>query len=322
MIHLQKDTSVPLHAQIAQELRYRIGTGNLERGSRLPAVRDAAERWGVHYHTVRRAYADLEGQGLAVRRGPLGTFVADQLPTDSGHPGLATFVERTIDEAHRRFGLSWEQLSSLLGNRDTPPARRVTVVECNRSQAAELAADLRRTYAVKTTTRLLSNRRSLPDGIIVSTMFHRGEVLERWPERAGATRFLRIVVNPIILEQLRALGPLPHELPLFESDAGQGRSMAADVQAIVPDSRCRIRYRPLRKGGLIPSPALRSGTVLVTPRHWNRLPASQRNRSGVLRVPYHFDRADLDSLAPMLGRSSALDPETLRTADCPWAEVS
>ena len=312
---------MPLHAQITQELRYRIATGSFERGSRLPSVRDAAERWDVHFHTVRRAYQDLERQGLAVRRGPLGTFVADKLPTDGDEANLAGFLEQTIDEAHRRFGISNEELGSLLANREAKPVRRVTVVECNRSQAAELAADLRRAYSVETTTRLLSNRRALPDGIIVSTLFHRRELVDGWPDRLGSMRFLRIVVSPIIVEQLQSLGPLPREISLFESNPGQGKGMANDIEAIMTGYRGRIRFRQLPSDGSIPASGLRAPVVLVSPRHWNRLPKLQRDRPGVLRVPYHFDRTDLAALATTLGESFELESALPSVASCPWAKV-
>ena len=322
MLKLRRDTVVPLHAQITQELRYRISTGNLLPGSRLPSVRQAASRWGVHYHTVRRAYEELELLGLVVRSGARGTRVVDELPAAGSEPGLAAFLEETISEASQRFGISSEELGSLLANRNAKVARRVIVVECNESQAGELADDLRRAYSVETATRLLSDGRPMPDGIIVSTLFHRSEVIERWPDRVGSMRFLRIGVSPAIVEQLNALGPLPPLVLLYESDAGQGEQMAADVQAIVNDSRCRIRYRPLESGLSIPAEALQDPVVLVTPRHWNRLPAYQRRQPNVVRVPYSFDRTDLAGLETTLGRSPSFEPFSPVPVVCPLASAS
>ena len=57
-------------------LRLAIAAGRLSVGERLPAARELAADIGVNFHTVRKAYQQLESEGLLrVERGR-GTTVA------------------------------------------------------------------------------------------------------------------------------------------------------------------------------------------------------------------------------------------------------
>ncbi|NIP81200.1 MAG: GntR family transcriptional regulator, partial [Gemmatimonadetes bacterium] len=70
--------STPIFAQIVEQVEERVATGALPPGARLPAVRRLAERLGLAPGTVARAYRELEGRGVLVTAGPLGTRVADR----------------------------------------------------------------------------------------------------------------------------------------------------------------------------------------------------------------------------------------------------
>ena len=61
---LDPDSAVPLYHQITEALSYRIATGRIPPGQRLPSVREAATAWDVNMHTVRRAYGELSERGL------------------------------------------------------------------------------------------------------------------------------------------------------------------------------------------------------------------------------------------------------------------
>lgn len=299
---VRPESALPLHAQITQEIRYRIATGRLRPGARLPAARDAAAQWRVNFHTVRRAYQELENLGLVERRGPKGTFVAPGLKRGLRERGLDTFLREAMASAFRRFGLTTEELALLLINQhQTRLSGRVTVVECNRVQAEELAADLQARYVVDVQARVLSSLERLPPGILVGTLFHYQEVIERWPDRRGSMRFLHIVPAADLAAEVRRAhgGSYPATLALFERDAGIGRAIAADIESRFDGEPVRVRGRLLQRDGAIPVAELRR-VVLVAPRVWEGLPAAQRAMPNVLRVRYQFESSDLDALAAAL----------------------
>jgi GntR family transcriptional regulator len=67
----------PLYEQIVQGLKREISEGRLAPGTALPSFRGLAEELLVSVITVKRAYEELEREGILYRRQGLGTFVAD-----------------------------------------------------------------------------------------------------------------------------------------------------------------------------------------------------------------------------------------------------
>lgn len=73
----------PLYLQIINSLKREISEGRLAAGSSLPSFRQLAENLLVSVITVRRAYEELERDGIIYRRQGLGTFVSDMAPDRS-----------------------------------------------------------------------------------------------------------------------------------------------------------------------------------------------------------------------------------------------
>jgi len=67
----------PLYQQIIDGLKRDISEGRLPAGTPLPSFRQLAEQLMVSLITVKRAYEELEREGIIYRRQGLGTFVAE-----------------------------------------------------------------------------------------------------------------------------------------------------------------------------------------------------------------------------------------------------
>ena len=67
----------PLYQQIVDGLKREISEGRLPPGTALPSFRALAADLLVSVITVKRAYEDLERDGIIYRRQGLGTFVAE-----------------------------------------------------------------------------------------------------------------------------------------------------------------------------------------------------------------------------------------------------
>ena len=65
----------PIYDQIRQELAGRIRAGSLPDGTRLPTVRELSEQLHVAEGTVKRAYDELERDGLLIKTPGRGSFV-------------------------------------------------------------------------------------------------------------------------------------------------------------------------------------------------------------------------------------------------------
>src|SRR5437762_1676959 len=64
MIDIQHDSPVPIHEQIAGQIRAHIASGALTDGARLAEYRACAQELLTNPQVVARAYADLEWEGV------------------------------------------------------------------------------------------------------------------------------------------------------------------------------------------------------------------------------------------------------------------
>lgn len=94
-LRIEQHRGLPLGPQIVGQLKLAIATGRLSRGERLPSARDLAAELHVNFHTVRKAYGELEREGLLHSTRGRGTFVADDLP-ESGRDQLEDTVRRHL----------------------------------------------------------------------------------------------------------------------------------------------------------------------------------------------------------------------------------
>jgi GntR family transcriptional regulator len=79
-----------LYQQIVDRLRREVSEGRLKPGAALPSFRQLAEDLLVSVITVKRAYEELEREGVIYRRQGLGTFVAERGDDRSRESKLAT----------------------------------------------------------------------------------------------------------------------------------------------------------------------------------------------------------------------------------------
>src|SRR5689334_10095492 len=66
----------PKYVLLAERLRGEIASGAMKAGDRLPPYGEAQQRYGTTKHTLDRAQALLEQDGLIVRRPGSGVYVA------------------------------------------------------------------------------------------------------------------------------------------------------------------------------------------------------------------------------------------------------
>jgi len=74
---VSRAASGPLYAQIIEGIKREISRGRLRPGQSLPSFRALAEELLVSVITVKRAYEELEAEGIIYRKQGLGTFVSE-----------------------------------------------------------------------------------------------------------------------------------------------------------------------------------------------------------------------------------------------------
>ena len=75
-IILSNTDSAPIYEQITRQLRAKIVSGELAAGQALPSMRLLARELRISVITTKRAYEELEREGLIVTQTGRGSFVA------------------------------------------------------------------------------------------------------------------------------------------------------------------------------------------------------------------------------------------------------
>ena len=110
-LNISQTDARPMYLQIMEQIRQRIAVGDWSPGQELPSIRALAADLRVSVITVKRAYQDLETEGVIVTRHGKGSFVADAA-------GLAAnLTEHKLDEhlaaaadLGRQLGLDEQEL--------------------------------------------------------------------------------------------------------------------------------------------------------------------------------------------------------------------
>ncbi len=92
---MQRDSTIPLYAQLETILRKRIVSGEVGPGDFLPSEEALADKHKVSRITVRQALALLEQDGLIIRQRGRGTFVSDKVKKLESHK-YSGFIEDMI----------------------------------------------------------------------------------------------------------------------------------------------------------------------------------------------------------------------------------
>ncbi len=107
---------LPIYRQIMRQIVDAIAAGRLARGDKLPSHRDLAGTLVIAPLTVKKAYDELELQGIIETRRGRGTFVTGSGVPSGGHlqrQRLRGAAERLLVQAHL-LGLRLPEVIELL----------------------------------------------------------------------------------------------------------------------------------------------------------------------------------------------------------------
>jgi GntR family transcriptional regulator len=105
----------PLYLQIMEQVKRRVAVGDLTPGAELPSIRELAAGLQVSVITIKRAYLELEREGVIATRQGKGSVVAER-------PGLQSLVQERELREHLKQSAS---LGQLMGISKTEMQRRL-----------------------------------------------------------------------------------------------------------------------------------------------------------------------------------------------------
>ncbi len=100
-----------MYLQIMEQVKQRITVGDWKPGDKIPSIRDLAVGLKVSVITIKRAYMELEREGVIVTRHGIGSMVADD--TDLGQKLYQEELDLHIEEVAKLaalMGVSMDEL--------------------------------------------------------------------------------------------------------------------------------------------------------------------------------------------------------------------
>ncbi len=105
----------PMYLQILEQIKQRVAVGDWPPGTEIPSIRQLAVDLRVSVITVKRAYLELEREGVIVTQQGRGSFVAEG--SGLGPAMLEQELDKHLEEAVRlavQLGMPFENLVSRL----------------------------------------------------------------------------------------------------------------------------------------------------------------------------------------------------------------
>jgi GntR family transcriptional regulator len=114
-IYLNTAIGQPLYEQIVAQIRLQVLTGALHDGDQLPSIRALARELQVSIITTKRAYDELEREGILAVTAGRGSYVRAAGIEGSRKTQLEQLKTSLADDAAgaRVLGLSAEQFAAL-----------------------------------------------------------------------------------------------------------------------------------------------------------------------------------------------------------------
>ncbi len=97
-LRIDSTSTVPLYAQVVEQIKALVGARALRPGDRLPSVRDLAVDLRVNRNTAAKAYQMLEVEGVIETRQGDGSFISAGAPLLSSEERKRR-LERILDRA-------------------------------------------------------------------------------------------------------------------------------------------------------------------------------------------------------------------------------
>ena len=101
-VKVLREGVLPLHEEVAAEIRRDIAEGQVRPGERLPPARDMAAVLGVHSNTVLRALRSLRDEGILEFRRGRGVTVTGTPQKSAVHAKARELLDFARKHGYRR----------------------------------------------------------------------------------------------------------------------------------------------------------------------------------------------------------------------------
>lgn len=184
---INSELGIPIYRQLVDSIRAAVKKGTLSSGEQLPTVQDLSADLGIAVGTIKRAYDELEREGLVEKVQGRGTFVRYRPMTGYNRKEQAMqAIDALLDELEQ-MGFSAAEINIYLNLKCRQRAEqerqvKVAVLECNPENLSQMSEQLHRLGGIELYSFLIENVQEYPYklgddmDLVVTTATHAQEV--------------------------------------------------------------------------------------------------------------------------------------------------
>ena len=118
LLRVNPGDSEPIFRQIERQIRDAVAAGRLAPGEKLPSHRQLAVELVVNHLTVKRAYDELEREGIIATSRGMGTYIAARPRGEKVRSAAVAEISEKLAELAKRakaLGVTKKELNGLVG---------------------------------------------------------------------------------------------------------------------------------------------------------------------------------------------------------------
>ncbi len=201
---INQTLDIPIYQQLVDKIRAAVKAGTLETGAQLPTVQELSDRLGVARGTIKRAYDELEYEGIIEKIRGRGTFICQQrLDAGSRKDRAMAAIDDLLDSLEE-MGFSAGEVNIFLDLKlrqrmEQVSLLKVAVLDCNPESLSQMAEQLRDVGNIEVYSYLVDNAMEYPYSmaeemdLIVTTTAHAALLSQVLPEKE---KLVRIALRP------------------------------------------------------------------------------------------------------------------------------
>ena len=164
---INTELDVPIYQQLVDSIGTEIKKGHIMAGHQLPTVYEMTQRLNIARGTIKRAYDELEREGLVEKVQGRGTFVSYNPSNSASRKEQAMAAIDSMLNQLEDMGFSATEINIFINlklrERSEEEAQvKVAVVECNPETLSQISEQLRHTPGVDLYSYMLENIREYP----------------------------------------------------------------------------------------------------------------------------------------------------------------
>lgn len=250
IFQIDPNLDIPIYQQLVDKIRTGAKMGTLTPGQQLPTVQELASELSIARGTIKRAYDELEHQGVLEKVQGRGTFICYQPGNSDSRKEQAMAAIDSMLEQLENMGFSQTEISIFIDLKRRERTNRLAVlkvalVECNPESLSQLAEQLRSVQGIELYAYLLKTVEEYPYNLdddvdlAITTGSHAKYIESILPDKNKLARIaLRLSLNSLAeivsLEPGMRVGVLSGSTRFGELMADTCRRYGRDLQLQQP----------------------------------------------------------------------------------------